>query len=415
MSATQKRTFLKNGDSTSATSHSKSSPYKQRSLNLTTSSHVGWSISQALKEIIINSIDEHDECNLFLAGITIVYYENCLIIKDSGRGIKLENFCQGNSTKKSKDDLRGYHGQGLRGAISRLLFEGYDIHIKSPFLEGKFAVRDTIKILYRLPENEITGTEIQIFFRENCLQTLDISLSETIKSIIYFKESYKEKLEEIKCKDGTLVDVYMPNKYNEIHKGGFFYKGVKIGIGKTNTDFGLIYNIKHSKDLEGKIRGDANFNRILDVKDTYNIIKNTFKDPPYLNTETINFYETEIESKYTYGARITLKAGYPSSHKDSYKDLSRKPLWEIFVQGTVKGVNMNFLDDDHLTIIRRECNYENNTSKDNKTTSSPHPDNSNKSPEQIVTITKINYERSAVCEKAFDILRGEGFIIKYSD
>jgi hypothetical protein len=413
MASIQKRTIFKNGGDKKQTTI----PYKQRSLNLTTSSHIGWSVSQALKEIIINSIDEHDECNLLLSGISIIYYENCLIIKDSGRGIKLENFCQGNSTKKSKDELRGYHGQGLRGSISRLLFEGYDIHIKSPFLEGKFVVRDAIKILYRLPEKEIKGTEIQIFFRESNSDTLDSGLFESIRSIIYFKESYENKIEEIICKDGTSIDIYIPTQDGNIHKGGFFYKGVKIGIGKTESDFGLIYNIKYSKDLEGKIRGDANFNRVLEVKDTYKIIEHSFKEPQYLNTETINFYKKEIEDKYTYGVRITPKNKY--QHR--YKDLARKPLWEIFVNGKVKGVNMNFSDDDHLSITRKECcNYEmgnsSSSTKDGKNNSTTSADNKDdKNPDQIVTITKINYQRSAVCEKAFDVLKGEGFIIKYSD
>jgi hypothetical protein len=374
--------------------------YKKRELNLTTSSHIGWSVSQALKELIINSIDEHEDCELLLSRISIICYKNCLLIKDEGRGIKLENFCQGNSTKKSKD-LRGYHGQGLRGSISRLLLDGYNISIKSKFLEGRFIVKDSIKILYRIPEQDTTGTEIQIFFKEDNINNFKLFLNETLQNIIYFKESYGKKIEEIICKDGTCVDIYIPKKDCKIYNGGFFYKGVKIGIGKNNTDFGLIYNIKHSKDLEGKLRGNANFNRILEVKDTYKIIEHSFREPLNLNVDTIKFYETEIKDNYTCGARVTSR----DIRRHKYKDLARKPLWEIFVtSGNVSGITMNFSDDNHLNVFYKDYNYKSINDKSD-----------DKSSEQTITITKINYERNAICEKALDVLKSEGFTIKYSD
>ena len=201
--------------------------YKEKSLNLTTSSHVGWSQRQALKELIVNSIDEHDELEIPLSEIKLNCYTNCFIIKDRGRGVKLKNFCQGNSTKKDKD-LRGFHGQGLRGSISRLLLEGHDIYIKSSFIDGKFEVKEDIKILYDKPTEKIEGTEIRIFFKKDDKSSRISSefgsiLSEVEKDIIYFKQSYDQKIEEIKCRAGTLVDVYIPNVYDKIYKGGFFF------------------------------------------------------------------------------------------------------------------------------------------------------------------------------------------------
>lgn len=370
---------------------------KSKSLNLSTKSHEGWSQTQAIKELIVNSIDEHDELKKSYSKINIIQHENCITITDQGNGVKLENFCQGNSTKKGKD-LRGFHGQGLRGSISRLVLEGHDIYIKSSFIEGNFIEKgENIKILYRQPEEQIIGTEIQIFFNEDS-KKIDSIISDVSQHIIYFEQSYEKKIEEITCKDGTLVDIYIPKRCGKIYKGGFFYKGIKIGIGKTDLDFGLIYNIKYSRDLEEKIRGNCNFNRVLQVKDTYKVIENAFKSKPILNNETIRFFKVEIEENYINNGRITPKI--KGIHK--YKDLARIPLWKCFSsKELLSGAQIWFTDSDHIKITKENCKCE--------------PFESPKVEKIITQDVKIfmnNYTKSEECEECIDILRSQGFTVE---
>ena len=130
-----------------------------------------WSVSDAIREIISNALDEKKITNT--RDIVIQKVGNEWKVRDYGRGLKDIHFTQNESKEKlGREDLIGKFGFGLKDAISVLIRNGIKIKIKSSnisiseFSFGPKANFAHIKTLHAKIEKDnnkkIIGTEFSL-------------------------------------------------------------------------------------------------------------------------------------------------------------------------------------------------------------------------------------------------------------
>ena len=128
----------------------------------------GWRISEAIRELISNSLDEQKITNSKNVEVTKV--NNKWVIRDYGRGLNVSNLTQNESEEKlSRRDLIGKFGFGLKDSLATLNRNNIDVNIKtsSMLIDLKFAPKsgfEDIKTLHAAitPEKSkgFKGTEI---------------------------------------------------------------------------------------------------------------------------------------------------------------------------------------------------------------------------------------------------------------
>lgn len=207
-----------------------------------------WSVSDAIREIIANAIDE---ANLTATQSPKVDYNEVnkvLTISDFGRGIRIENFSQNeNNEKTNSKQMIGKFGIGLKDSIAVLFNSGKNVIFTSafghfcPILANKSGIDEqirTIHIQYN-PENKIAiGTTVTI---ENC------SKDEYLKALDNFLIFAPPK-SIFKCEIG---EIFIKNDISS----EIFLNGMKIS---NDDDFLFSYNITNP---DSKLKASINRER----------------------------------------------------------------------------------------------------------------------------------------------------------
>ena len=191
-----------------------------------------WKISDAVRELIANAIDEHLIAKI-PNPIKVDYNEQTktLIIKDEGRGIKNIHFIQNESSEK-KDALNtiGKFGIGLKDAIAVLVRHHINITFKSdfgiytPIITRKEGIKEDIPTIHMQRENNLQE-------QKGTLVTISpISIEEVNDAKSKFA-IFKEWQKVIKTPKGNI----MVN--NDGASGEIFVNGMKI-----SDDENLIFN-----------------------------------------------------------------------------------------------------------------------------------------------------------------------------
>ena len=107
-----------------------------------------WDVSDGVREIIANSLDEQKLTDSKSVEITF-YEDNIVYIRDYGRGLKYGHFAQGEDEEKlsNPDKVIGKFGVGLKDALAVLYRKGVDVTIHSP--HNTFTVEEAPKAEFK--------------------------------------------------------------------------------------------------------------------------------------------------------------------------------------------------------------------------------------------------------------------------
>ncbi|MGL4769242.1 MAG: hypothetical protein ACRCW6_03380 [Mycoplasmoidaceae bacterium] len=224
-----------------------------------------WEIWHAIREIIVNAIDEHKIRNI--SDFPIINFHNGIIeIIDKGNGIKKEHFIQNeNKEKTERNDLIGKFGIGLKDAIATFNRKNVKLRILSnnfeysPIMMQKFGAEEGIKTIHI-----------------ECLENkyLPAGTKFIIENINYYD------LE--KAKNQFLIfsnkEFIIENEYGEIYKklenekSSIYINGMKIS---EDEEFLYSYNItKKSRKIDnGMNRERNNLGRDIYRESIINILK----------------------------------------------------------------------------------------------------------------------------------------------
>ncbi len=208
-----------------------------------------WSIKDALREIIQNSIDAGTQVNFSKQG---KYWE----IKDNGKGIKLSDFLLGRSSKKNDNTKIGQFGEGIKIGALVLAREKKEVIIYS---QNK-------RIITSLQHDDEWNSE---------LLTLEVTDYPTSKGTIILVECNDEEIEaakslflkfadkDIVCKAGRTE---MLNSPGDIYVNGVLVTHIKSLFG---------YNFKGKKELINRDRSAIDYESVKSaVAETFGYLSN---------------------------------------------------------------------------------------------------------------------------------------------
>lgn len=214
-----------------------------------------WSVSDALRELIANAIDESKLSRTQFPDIQYNENTNQLLIRDYGRGIHSNHFIQNeNDEKKNSKVVIGKFGIGLKDAVSVLFRNNKPVTFVS--LHGSFVpVED-----YKKGVQEETKT---IHISQTFDNKIDIGTKVIIEAIS--PTDYNDAI-------ANFLELFPYNKLSESPKGQIyekrqtseiFFNGMKIS---TDNNFLFSYNIL---EANASLRKSLNRERKMVSRDAY--------------------------------------------------------------------------------------------------------------------------------------------------
>ena len=97
-------------------------------LPISTSYVPDWGVWEGVREIMQNGLDAEVE---FSASLKVDWYKNTLRIENEGTTLPPKALLIGHSTKRSREDLIGEHGEGLVLGLLALLRAGHEVRIRN--------------------------------------------------------------------------------------------------------------------------------------------------------------------------------------------------------------------------------------------------------------------------------------------
>ncbi|WP_033159806.1 ATP-binding protein [Mycoplasmoides alvi] len=229
-----------------------------------------WSISDAIRELIANAIDESRLTKTEFPSIN--YDNNTLTIFDYGRGITSNHFIQNeNEEKKQSKIVIGKFGIGLKDAVSVLFRNNKEITFYSkhgsftPKEDFKKGINENIKTIHIKINNSIfenEGTKIVI----NNIDETDYK--KAISNFLELSENYE------KLSSSEKGEIYERNNSN---KSEIFLNGMKIS---EDDNFLFSYNIllPNTKLKNGLNRERRNISRDVYRDNIISILKSNIND-----------------------------------------------------------------------------------------------------------------------------------------
>jgi hypothetical protein len=195
----------------------------------------GWTVSDAIRELLANAVDEHTLCSVGerVQVNHIPEYPGYVTIQDFGRGLKIEHLRLNESTEKNNSELTmGNFGFGLKDALGFLYSNGCQVSIQSQhchisslkmFPKHGFSDMNTLNAVVDPGSPEMVGTKVTV------KGVSDIQLALAMDNFLYFRE---DKL-------------LHANQYGEIYERSADSASIYINGLKVNSDvcYAFSYNI----------------------------------------------------------------------------------------------------------------------------------------------------------------------------
>ena len=214
-----------------------------------------WTVSDAIREIIANAIDEAILTNTNQPMISYDQNNKILVISDFGRGISIEKFTQNeNSEKTNCNQMIGKFGIGLKDAIAVLFNNNKKIIFNSPYGSFKPILLNKVGINQEIQTIHITYNPIKKIEIGTTVIIENIDENEYLFAIDNFLIYSKRDL-IFKCDNG---EIFNRNISSEI-----FLNGMKIS---NDGDFLFSYNITNPN---AKLRSSINRERKMLSRDAY--------------------------------------------------------------------------------------------------------------------------------------------------
>src|SRR5258706_11106802 len=129
-----------------------------------------WTVIKALTELLANALDEATESETEVPSPQ--WEDNVFILRDAGRGLKVEHFQQHINPKKREDhSYIGKHGVGLKDSLAVLFNNDKKVTLESKYLYAKGLVmrpkdgfdEEAIHVRIKAPRNKkFIGTTITV-------------------------------------------------------------------------------------------------------------------------------------------------------------------------------------------------------------------------------------------------------------
>lgn len=238
-----------------------------------------WDVHHAIREIIANAIDEQKKGKIEI----IEKSESEFIIKDYGRGIKINNFIMMGSEKAGDYKAIGKFGVGLKDALGVFYDNGVEVTIKTDEYLFQFHMKKACDLsdvstlhvyAYKNYEENFKGTEVTL---KNCKKE---DLENAKKEFLEYKD-----IKVIETTDyGDIL-----KKVNS--KAEIYINGMKISEDKNLT---FSYNIKN---ISGKLKKSLNRERKNVSRDSYREdIKNIIENSE--SKEVLEIFEKQLRKTY---------------------------------------------------------------------------------------------------------------------
>ena len=268
-------------------------------LNLTRDYCRHWTVENAIRELIANTLDEEGTIEIFphneLDNFVTVAFKN-------NRFLSPEAFILGNSSKLSKNPI-GQYGEGLKLAILVLLREGVEFKItsgKSDQLLTKYVFD------FEVPETLQTSIETLHLHKKQ----MDLVIA----------HSDNTRIEVFNINKDMLDKLYVPVKCNSLitNKVGLYCQGLLVNAAFSIRD--TVRETNYGLNLDTAVTFNRDRNSIVDFKVIANTLEQLYSPEDFCSieiTDKENIYKALSD---TYAQQVA-KAYLHKYHQYSYESL----------------------------------------------------------------------------------------------